>query len=230
MTGTAVRPVAPQTDVRRFDRVVAAVLMPVGPAAVAVLRFVVPSGPVGEAVAADPGAQRLILWCGLVAVLTLLPGALAAVRLLRRHTPRLATWTAALLVPGYLGMTGLVAADAAVLAGTELGLPAGTVTELSDAVLALPTVNILLSLFIVGHIVGTLLLGIAAYRSGLIPRPVAVALAVSQFVHLGAVIGGLPWLDLLAWSTTALGMAFLARVVLRTPDDEWDLPPLGSRP
>lgn len=229
MTATVVRPAAAGTDVRRFDRWVAAALMPVGPAAVAVLRFVVPADPVGESVAADPGTQRLILWCGLVAVLTLLPGALAAVRLLRRHTPRLATWTAALLVPGYLGMTGLVAVDAAVLAGTNLGLPPGTVTELSDAVFALPTVNILVSLFIVGHIVGTLLLGIAAFRSRVIPRPLAVALALSQFVHLAAVIAGLPWLDLLAWATTAVGMAALARVVLRTPDDEWDLPPFGTR-
>jgi hypothetical protein len=53
-------------------------------------------------------------------------------------------------------------------------------------------------------------------------------MAVSQFVHLAAVIGGWPVVDLLAWTTTAVGMAFLARVVLRTPDDEWDLPPLPS--
>jgi membrane-bound ClpP family serine protease len=103
------------------------------------------------------------------------------------------------------------------------------VSALSEAVLALPTAGILLGIFIVGHILGTLLLGIAAYRSGLVPRPVAVALAASQFVHLAAVIAGLPWLDLLAWGTTALGMAFLARAVLRTPDDQWDLPPARLR-
>jgi len=226
MTATDVRPAGARPDVRRFERRAAAVLMPIGPAAVAVLRFVIPADPVGESVAAAPGRERLVLWCGLIAVLTLLPGAMAACRLLRRHTPRLATWTAALLIPGYLGLTGLLAVDAAVLAGTELGLPAATVTDLSDAVLSLPTVSILLALFIGGHIVGTLLLGIAALRARVIPAPVAIALAVSQFVHLSAVIAGLPWLDLLAWSTTAIGMAFLAAVVLRTPDDEWDLPAL----
>lgn len=225
MTATTTRRTT-ATDVRRFDRLVAAALMPVGPAAVAVLRFVVAPAPVGESVAADPGAQRLVLWCGLVAVLTLLPGALAAIRLLRRRTPRLATWTAALLIPGYLGLTAMIATDAVVLAGTEVGLAPDQVTDLSDAVLALPTMNILLSIFIIGHILGTLLLGIAAYRTRVIPRPVAVALATSQFVHLAAVIGELPWLDLLAWGTTAAGMTFLAGVVLRTPDDEWDLPPL----
>ena len=225
MTATASRTDAARqpADVRRLDRRVAAVLMPIGPAAVAVLRFVLPADP-----AAHPGAQRLVVWLGLVAVLTLLHGALAAIRLLRRYTPLLATWIAALLVPGYLGMTALIVADAGTLGAIDLGLPAGQVTELSDATFAVPTMAILLLLFVVGHIVGTLLLGVAAFRARLMPRPVAVALAVSQFVHLAAVIGGWPVVDLLAWTTTAVGMAFLARVVLRTPDDEWDLPPLPS--
>ena len=78
-----------------------------------------------------------------------------------------------------------------------------------------------------GHILGTVLLGVAAYRTRLMPRPVAVALAASQVVHLVAVIGELPWLDLLAWGTTAIGMAFLADKVLRTSDADWDLPPLS---
>jgi hypothetical protein len=225
MTATASRTDAARqpADVRRLDRRVAAVLMPIGPAAVAVLRFVLPADP-----AAHPGAQRLVVWLGLVAVLTLLPGALAAIRLLRRYTPLLATWIAALLVPGYLGMTALIAADAGTLGAIDLGLPAGQVAELSDATFAVPTMTILVLLFVVGHIAGTLLLGIAAFRARLMPRPVAVAMAVSQFVHLAAVIGGWPVVDLLAWTTTAVGMAFLARVVLRTPDDEWDLPPLPS--
>lgn len=230
MTATGIRPatpVRPPADVRRFDRRVAAVLMPIGPAFVAVLRFVIPPEPVGESVAAHPGTQRLVLWLGLGAVLTLLPGALAAIRLVRRHTPRLATWTAALLVPGYLGMTALLATDAVAMAGTDLGLPPGRVSDLADAVFALPTVTVLTLVFVVGHILGTLVLGIAVLRARLAPAPVAVALAASQFVHLAAVIAGLPWLDLLAWGTTAVGMAFLARRVLATPDDEWDLPPLA---
>jgi hypothetical protein len=223
MTATANRTVpAPRpADVRRLDRRVAAILMPIGPAAVAILRVRLPADP-----SAHPGAQRIVVWLGLVAVLTLLPGALAAIRLLRRYTPRLATGIAALLVPGYLGMTALIAADAGALAAIDLGMPAGGVTALSEAVVAVPTMAILVLVFVVGHILGTLLLGIAALRAGVIPRPVAVALAASQFAHLAAVIGGWPLVDLLAWTTTAVGMAFLARVVLRTPDDEWDLPPL----
>lgn len=216
----------PLTDVRRLDRVAAAVLMPVGPVAVGVLRFAVPADPVGESVAAHPGAQRVVLWCGLIAVLTLLPGVLAAVRLLRRYTPRLATWAGALLVPGYLGLTALLAGDAVAAAGTDLGLPPARVTDLVDGVGALPTMTVLTIVFVVGHIIGTLLLGIAALRTRLAPAPVAVALAISQFVHLGAIIAGLPWLDLLAWLATAVGMSFLARRVLATPDAAWDLPPL----
>jgi hypothetical protein len=215
----------PLTDVRRLDRVAAAVLMPVGPVAVGVLRFSVPTDPVGESVAAHPGAQRVVLWCGLTAVLTLLPGVLAAVRLLRRYTPRLATWAGALLVPGYPGLTALLAGDAVAAAGTDVGLAPAQVTALVDRVGGLPTMTVLTIVFVVGHIMGTLLLGIAVLRTRLAPAPVAVA--ASHFVHLGAIIAGPPWLDLLAWLATAAGMAFLARRVLATPDDAWDLPPFS---
>ena len=45
MTATVPQPTATPADVRRFDRWVAAALMPIGPAAVAVLRFVYPPAP-----------------------------------------------------------------------------------------------------------------------------------------------------------------------------------------
>jgi len=59
------------------------------------------------------------------------------------------------------------------------------------------------------------------------PRFAAIALVVSQPLHLVAVITDSRWLDLLAWNLTALGMAFLALRLLRTPNDDWELPPRG---
>jgi hypothetical protein len=70
------------------------------------------------------------------------------------------------------------------------------------------------------------LLGILAYRARLMPRAIAVLLAISQPLHLSAVIIGSNVLDLVAWGLTAVGMAFLARRVLLTPDEEWGLPAL----
>jgi hypothetical protein len=79
-------------------------------------------------------------------------------------------------------------------------------------------------LFVLGHIVGMVLLGSALW--GLIPRWAAVAIMVSQPLHFVAfvILGSQP-LDALAWGLTAVGFAACALVVARTPDDEWDLSP-----
>ena len=37
-----------------------------------------------------------------------------------------------------------------------------------------------------------------------------------------------PLVDALAWGLLALALAFCAVAVLRTPNDEWDLPPLSA--
>ena len=74
---------------------------------------------------------------------------------------------------------------------------------------------ITLLIFVIGHIVGTTLLGVAALKGKLVPTVVAIALLVSQPLHLVSVIVGLPVLDLFAWGMTALGMAFLAARLVR---------------
>ncbi|WP_066936898.1 hypothetical protein [Microtetraspora fusca] len=219
-------PARARRDSRTLGRVTAAFLMPIGPACVAVIRFVIPgwSGDVGADVAAHPDAQRLALILGIPALFTLLPGAYAALRLGRRHRPILTAWTAAFLIPGYLGMTVLGANDYGVLAATDIGLDPKTVTRLSDEIFGLSAIPGLV--FVVGHIVGTLLLGVLAYRARLTPRPAAIALTFSQPLHLTAVILNISWMDLTAWGATAVGMAFLGVRILRTPDEEWDLPAL----
>jgi hypothetical protein len=60
------------------------------------------------------------------------------------------------------------------------------------------------------------LLGVACLRARLMPTVVAVALIISQPLHLVSVITAQPVLDLVAWGLTAVGMAFLAVRLLRT--------------
>ncbi|CAN5128915.1 hypothetical protein BH09ACT3_BH09ACT3_05730 [soil metagenome] len=223
------RPPRPRADLRRLDRRVAAVLMPIGPAAVAVLRFVLPGEPVGESIIANPDAQRLVVGLGMIALFTLLPGAYAALQLLGRRSPRLTAWAAALLIPGYLGMTGLFASDAVAMASFDLGMDAAGIDRIVAAMAELPTMTILVLVFVVGHIAGTVLLGAAALDARAVPVAVGILLIVSQPLHLLAVITSLRWLDLIAWGLTTVGMAFLAWRVLRTPDPEWDLPPVPGR-
>jgi hypothetical protein len=82
-----------------------------------------------------------------------------------------------------------------------------------------------LTIFVVGHIVGTVLLGFALWRSGSVHWIWAVLMGISQPLHLLAAMTGNHPLDLLGWGLTALVMGVAAVRVLRTDDDDWDVPP-----
>jgi hypothetical protein len=190
-----------------------------GPLAVAVLRFVLPyysaSGNKEAAadVAAHPGTESLVLWLGLIASLTLVPG-LYAIRD-RMPAGRLRFTGFGLATIGYLCLPGLLAVDLLLWVGTDQGLPAGTVGDLADGVH--PAALVATGLFVPTHIIGIVLIGVLALRAGLLPTLVAWLLIVSQPLHLASIILGLPALDLLAWSATALGMAWLAATLPAGP-------------
>ena len=96
MTTTTERPSAATvrlSDTRTLGRWTAAILMPIGPAAVAVLRFVLPYDTNDSAavmiakVQADVGSQQAVIALGLIALFTLVPGAYAVTRLTRAGAP-----------------------------------------------------------------------------------------------------------------------------------------------
>lgn len=183
-----------------------------GPLAVALLRLVLPyysstgNREAAVAVAANGAAESLVLWLGFIAVLTLAPG-LYAIRD-RMPAGRLRTAGFTLATIGYLCLPGLLAVDLLLWVGTNQGLPAATVAELADGVH--PSAMVAMGLFVPTHILGIVLIGTLALRSRLLPRTVAWMLTISQPLHLASVLLGLPTLDFVAWSSTALGMAWLA--------------------
>lgn len=200
----------------------AALLMPVGPAAVGLLRYLLPyytessNTGMAAAVAEQAGRQSAVLWLGLLATLTLVPGVYALAQLTRRAAPRLTAVGLALVVPGYLSLGGLLASDHVLWSGHAAGLQPEATAALLDN--AHPTIGISLGVFVLGHVIGTVLLGIALSLSGRVPRWAGVALAVSQPLHfLAAVVVGSNALDLFAWSLTSLAMGVAAQAILRAP-------------
>ena len=197
-----------------------ALLLPVGPAAIAVLRLILPyyteSGSAGAvaAVAAHPGRQSAVLWLSYVGILTLVPGLIAAARICRAAAPRLTTWALGLAVPGYLSLGMFVGADHLLWSATDAGLSGADAAAVVDA--GHPSIDVAIGVFVLGHVIGTVLLGLALLRSGRIPVWAGWAITVSQPLHFVAtVILGSPQVDLVAWSMTAVGMAFVAREVLK---------------
>ena len=233
--GAVNRPTANVHDTRAFSRKALALLLPVGAALIAVLRFVLPYDTTDskrdmvDKVAAHTGTQSAVVFLGVIAVLVIIPAYLAAARLVRRHSPRLATAAVALAIPGYVGLAMLLFEDVFLLQAAKTHVDPATAATLLEKMDGSPAAAIAGFTFVVGHILGTVLLGIALYRARLIPRWAAVALAVSQPIHLIAavVIVSHP-LDLVGWGLTAVGFAAVAVRIWNLGNDEWDLPPLSA--
>lgn len=216
MTATALR--APGTGrqpteaLPRWMPVLAAVLLPVGPAAVAVLRLVLPYFTVDEpadmaaGVAANLGRQSLVLWLGLIAAITLPMAVIWIGRMTYRKAPGLTVAALALAVPGYLVLGVILASDMMLYAGVNHGLDPQTVGGLVAG--SHPTMAVAEVVFVLGHLVGTVLLGAALWRTRAVPVWAAVLTTFSQPLHLVAAIFLLSRpLDLVAWTMTAVGFA-----------------------
>ena len=215
-------------DTRSISRWAAAIVLPIGPAAVALLRYVLPYDTVDDMsalsakVIAEPGRASAVLWFGLIAILTLVPGAYAAGKLTRRRAPKLTLVALALLIPGYLSLGWLGGADQLYWAGADAGLDAGALTRIAEA--AHPTGELAAVIFVLGHVIGTILLGIALWRSRVVARWAAVAVIVSQPIHIvAAVIIPNHTLDLFGWGLQAAGFAAAGWAILKLRNDEWEL-------
>jgi hypothetical protein len=84
------------------------------------------------------------------------------------------------------------------------------------------------SFWVLGHILGLVILAIALHRARVLPLWAAIVMALSQPVHLvAAVILPSRWLDVVGgWGMTTLTCTLVAIYVWRTGNEDWDLPPV----
>lgn len=229
LTQTRTTAATSHADTRTLRRIGAAIALPLGPLLIAILRGILPyyttdtSGQMLDHTAAGLGKMDAVLWLGLAASLTLVPSALAAARLAQRRAPVLALIGVVLLVAGYLTLP-IINNDSLVRVATEPDRSVGV--QLLDSANSLGAVVAAGAIFVAGHIVGLILLGAALWRARAIPAWAAIALIVSQPLHLVfAVIVPNHLLDAGAWALTALGLFVAALRVLRSSNDDWDLGP-----
>jgi hypothetical protein len=216
----------------RLDRrtaLVLAVAMPLGPALIAALRALMPTfstdttRETAAAVAQSPARQSVTVWLGLAALLVLVPGVLAAARLTRAAAPRLTWWAVGLLVPAYTMLGILVAGDGYAWSTQAASLSSDAASQLLDH--THPALEVALIIFVAGHVVGTVLLGIALLKARRVHPAFGWALTISQPLHFVAfVILQLRPLDVTAWTLTAVGMAAAAVALWR------DQPPALTSP
>jgi bacteriorhodopsin len=225
------RPAPP--DLRRTTRLFAALVLPIGPALIAVLRYVMPYNTTDDekaivrGVAAHQATQSAVVWLGFAGVLTLVPAVLWVARLTRRQAPRLTAVALLLLVPGYTALAFLVASDAAVLFAVRHHLPVATAGDMYSSLH--PIVSVAGGAFVLGHVIGTVLLGVALLRTRVVPRWAAVATIAAQPLHfIAAIIVSSHALDLAGWGLNAIGFAAVSVAILRLRDDDWELAPRAA--
>jgi hypothetical protein len=114
--------------------------------------------------------------------------------------------------------------DLLMVALAKDGYDPGLIAEVTASVAAHPLSGVGIGIFIIGHILGMVLLGLALVRAGLVPTWAGAALAVSQPFHLvSAVLLPSRLLDLtLGWGLTVIAFAMVSRTLLRMSDEEFD--------
>jgi hypothetical protein len=218
-------------DVRRFRRIVAAVILLIPATTVAIGRlFVTDDSDTRKAldlVAADPGRQFALTLLSFFAILTFVPAFLAAGRLAKRRRPVLTMIALGVNLVAYVSAWAFPALNNMYFAGAKLPVEQRDgAAALIDAMWAHGFLSITAMLMVIGHVSGAILMGLAL--RGSIPTAGWVAMILSQPAHMAFVVVPSPLIDALAWGLMALALAFCAVAVLRTSDDEWDLPPLSA--
>ena len=224
-------------DARTVWRALLAVTAPLAAAGVTVGRYLLPydTGDPAEAIfdklVAATTFQAWVIWIGGLLSLVVCAGVVAVAWLSRRRAPVLTTVAVLLALPGYLALTaGGPYGDLLTHAvGTDPTLDRGTALALGTGMASSAWTSTLGLIFIGGHLLGTVVLGLAALRARALPRWVAIGLAVSQPIHLASVLTGIRELDLVGWGLTTLGFAVAGWLLLRMPNDAFDLAPLARR-
>jgi hypothetical protein len=165
-------------------------------------------------IAAHPSGQRAVIICDLLATF-MIPAILYLMRLAGPRAPRLTLAGGAVAFAAWLaGLVSLGASDLLYDHAAQLPDRAGAVTLVhavtSDAAFVIPE-----ALFLAGHVLGLLLLGIALWRSRAVPRwaaaLVGLASVVQFLVHDQAVLSAC------VFGLLLIGMGACAVTLLRTP-------------
>ncbi|MEU4192096.1 hypothetical protein AB0E69_09370 [Kribbella sp. NPDC026611] len=217
-------------DVRRFRRYAAAVLLLVPATSIGIARLFQTNDDdtrrALDQIATNPDRQFVFALLGYLGILTIVPAFLAAARLSRRRRPVLTTIALAVNLVAYLGSWALGAIDNLFLIGGQL--PAeqrGTAAVVIDKLYSSGLAGISAGVFVAGHVIGAILMGFAL--RGSIPAVGWLAMVLTTPAHVVAfVILQQPVVDMAAWLLMTVCFAYCAIAVVRTSDDDWDVPPL----
>jgi hypothetical protein len=167
-------------------------------------------------IAANPSGQRTVIICDLLATF-MVPAVLYLMRLTGPRAPRLTLVGGAVAFTGWLaGLLSLGASDLLYDHAAQLADRASAVS-LVHAVTSDPAFVIPEAVFLIGHVLGLLLLGIALWRTRVVPRWAAALVGLASIAQFP--VHDQPGLSACAFGLLLVGMAACAVALLRTPAD-----------
>ena len=180
-----------------------------------------------DLIALNPDRQFTFALLGFISLACVIPAFLAAGRLSRRRRPVLTTVALVVNLMGFIGAFALFAIDNLYLIGASLPAEQRDVGAIViDEMWSTGIPGFGANLFVLGHFLGTILMGLAL--RGSIPTVGWLAMLLTTPVHfLAFVFLQLPALDMAAWLLMTLAFVYCAVKIIKTPNDEWDLPSLG---
>lgn len=152
----------------------------------------------------------------LVVVLSMVGGLVGLSAELARRHPALAVTGASIMVAGFVAYLVVVGTDSA-MSAVALTAPEPVLAAALDGATNTALFNISFALFLIGHVVGPVVVCIAVWRSRFAPWPVALLLPVGAGIHLVADIIGSTGLDIAAFAVFGAGFIALGVYLTRTP-------------
>ena len=146
------------------------------------------------------------------------PATLALMRVLDARSPRLSTIGGTMHLLGWIAIIGVVMGDVIAVQMVSGGTPAADLVQLYRRIMSSPAV-IALNIIATLHVIGGTLLGIALWRTRVVPRWAAVLATFAQPIHFVSNILGLFWIDAMTWIAMAAAFGSVARVLLRPSAD-----------
>jgi hypothetical protein len=163
--------------------------------------------------AAHATLDRWSSFAALLGAILFVPAVIGAMKLVRTRAARLGLIGGVLMAAAYICYFAMIFHGFTTLAMGRTDGSVSTDAAILQAFLDEPLTLWVFLLFVVGNLLGTLLLGLALFRSGAIPKWAALSILGWPVLHAL----GLPWFEVVGAVLQAIGMAYVAWAILARP-------------
>ncbi len=167
--------------------------------------------------AASPAPLRAAIFAAMLGSILMVPATIGAMRLIGHRAARLRLVGGVLVAAGYICYFAINLSSVTTLAMVDHG---GTLTEYAavlDASQQDPLAIWVFLLFVLGNLVGTLLLGLALWRSRCVPVWAAAAVLAWPPLHVVGLVVGSEWFEVVGAIAQAIGFATVGARLLGQP-------------